>query len=447
MSDTSKYDTTDGGIENLPPPDGAALLSHLPFDKSAELVGRLDPNVAGRILAEMHPSFAATVLTRMGPPKASGALASMRPDDRVDVLGEIPSALRERLIREMPPSDADEVRRLERYPPDTAGGIMTTEVTALPAHFTVDRAIADLRSRRKEREPVFYAYTVDVDGRLAGVLSMRDLILSDPTTSISEVAVHAVAVTEDTDQEEVARRLRTLGYLALPVVDAGNRLLGIITADDVADVAEEEATEDIQKLGGSEALDAPYLSIGFLSMLRKRGTWLTVLFVGEMLTATAMGYFEHQIARAVLLALFVPLIISSGGNSGSQAATIIVRSLALGELATRDWWRVLLREARTGLVLGAWLGLVGFLRIAAWQYMGWFDYGPHYLLLGLAVGLSVTGVIAFGSVTGSLLPMVLHRVGLDPATSSAPFVATIVDVTGIVIYFWIAALVLRGTLL
>jgi magnesium transporter len=371
----------------------------------------------------------------------------MRPDDRVDVLEELPAALRDQLILGMPPSDAEEVRRLQHYPPDTAGGIMTTEVTALPEHFTVDQAIADLRLRREEQEPVYYAYTVRDDGRLAGVLSMRDLILSGPTTPLSELSYDAVAVTADADQEDVARLLHKHGYAALPVIDAGGRLLGIITAEDVADVAEEEATEDIQKLGGSEALDAPYLGIGFLPMLRKRGTWLTVLFVGEMLTATAMGYFEDQIARAVLLALFVPLIISSGGNSGSQAATIVVRALALGELTTRDWGRVLYREARTGLALGAWLGLVGFLRIAAWQYMGWFDYGPHYLLLGIAVGLSVGGVITFGSVTGSLLPIALRRVGLDPATSSAPFVATIVDVTGILIYFWVAALVLKGTLL
>jgi magnesium transporter len=324
---------------------------------------------------------------------------------------------------------------------------MTTEVTALPEHFTVDRAIADLRLRREEQEPVYYAYTVRDDGRLAGVLSMRDLILSGPTTPLSELSYDAVAVTADADQEDVARLLHKHGYAALPVIDAGGRLLGIITAEDVADVAEEEATEDIQKLGGSEALDAPYLGIGFLPMLRKRGTWLTVLFVGEMLTATAMGYFEDQIARAVLLALFVPLIISSGGNSGSQAATIVVRALALGELTTRDWGRVLYREARTGLALGAWLGFVGFLRIAAWQYMGWFEYGPHYLMLGLAVGLSVAGVIMFGSVAGGLLPIALRRVGLDPATSSAPFVATIVDVTGILIYFSIAALALKGTLL
>lgn len=337
------------GIEALSPPDGANVLADLPREESAELAGRSNPVQVGRMLATMHPRLAATIVTRMEPAKASRVLSFMRPDDRVDVLETIPFALREQLIREMPPSDADEVRRLERYPPDTAGGIMTTDVTALPANLTVDQAIADLRVRKDEQEPLYYAYTVDGDGRLVGVVSMRDLILSSPTTSFSAIVAPAVMVPDDSDQEEVARLLRKHGYLALPVVDADNHLLGLITADDVADVTEEEATEDIQKLGGSEALDAPYFSVGFLSMLRKRGVWLTVLFVGEMLSATAMGYFEHEIARAVLLALFVPLIISSGGNSGSQAATIIVRSLALGELATRDWWRVLLREARTGL--------------------------------------------------------------------------------------------------
>ena len=440
---TIRRDTNSAeSIDRAAPPGVAGLPGP---KRPAAVVESPDPATAGRVLADMHPHAAASVLTRMPPDAASAALASMMPDDRVDVLEHVASPLRERLIRGLPASDADEVRRLEQYPPDTAGGIMTTEVTALPQHFTVDQAIAELRRFREQQEQMYYVYTVDGAGRLAGVVSMRDLILSGPTTGLAEIARPAVAVAAETDQEDVARLLRKHGYLALPVVDSARRVLGLITADDVADVVQEEATEDIQKLGGSEALDAPYLSVTFPSMLRKRGAWLTVLFVGEMLTATAMGYFEHQIARAVLLALFVPLIISSGGNSGSQAATIVVRSLALGELTIRDWWRVGLREARTGLTLGAWLGLIGFLRIAAWQHLGWFDYGPHYVLVGLVVGTSLVGVIAFGSVAGSLLPLALRRAGLDPATSSAPFVATIVDVTGIVIYFSIAALILRGT--
>jgi magnesium transporter len=241
--------------------------------------------------------------------------------------------------------------------------------------------------------------------------------------------------------------MRRHRYLALPVVDGEGRLVGQVTADDVAHVAEEEATEDIQKLGGSEALDAPYLVVGFRAMVRKRGGWLTILFLGEMLTATAMARFEDMLARAVVLALFVPLIISSGGNSGSQAATIVVRSLALAELRLRDWWRVLLREVGSSATLGAWLGLLGFVRVVLWQYTGWIDYGPHFLRLGLSIWLSLVGVVTFGSVAGSMLPFLLRRAGLDPATSSAPFVATLVDVTGLVIYFSVAAVILRGALL
>jgi magnesium transporter len=250
-----------------------------------------------------------------------------------------------------------------------------------------------------------------------------------------------------TDQEQVARLMRQRGFMALPVVAEDDRLLGLITVDDVVDVADEEATEDIQKLGGSEALDAPYMEVGFGSMIRKRGGWLSALFLGEMLTATAMGYFEHEISRAVVLALFVPLIISSGGNSGSQAATIVVRSLALSELRLRDWWRVFGRELRTGATLGVWLGFIGFARVTLWQRLGWISYGQHYVLVALTVWVSLIGVVTFGSLAGSMLPFILRRLGFDPAASSAPFVATLVDVTGLVIYFSAAMLVLRGTLL
>jgi magnesium transporter len=421
-------------IAELSPSEGADAFADLSGDASAEL-------------AEMHPRSAAALLTRVQPLTASRVLAAMRPDDRVDVLEHVPPTLHDRVMRDMPPFEAEEVRQLEQYAPESAGGIMTTDVTALPEHFTVDQAIAELRRRRQQDEQVFYVYTVDADGRLTGVLPMRDLILSDAGTRLTAVAREAVAVRAETDQEEVARQLRKHGYLGLPVVDSQRRVLGLITADDVADVAEEEATEDIQKLGGTEALDVPYLSVGFLEMIRKRGGWLSVLFVGEMLTATAMGFFEGEIARAVVLALFVPLIISSGGNSGSQAATIIVRSLALSELRLRDWWRVLGREVRTSLTLGAWLGLFGFARVVLWQRLGWVDYGPHHLLLGATVWISLIGVVTFGSITGSMLPFLLRRFGFDPATSSAPFVATLVDVTGLVIYFGTAMLILKGTLL
>jgi magnesium transporter len=233
----------------------------------------------------------------------------------------------------------------------------------------------------------------------------------------------------------------------LPVVDADRQLLGMITADDVADVAEEEATEDIQKIGGTAALHAPYLSVGLGSMLTKRGGWLSALFLGEMLTATAMGMFESEIQRAAVVALFVPLIISSGGNSGSQATTIIIRSLALREISLRDWWHIAGRELTTGFLLGLFLGLIGALRVVLWYYFGWHAYGGHPYLMAATVWISLTGVVTFGSVAGSMLPLILHRLRLDPASASAPFVATLVDVTGLVIYFLVAIAVLRGTLL
>jgi magnesium transporter len=429
---------------------GADTIAALHADELTKMVERLDPATMGRVLAEIHPRSAAALLSRVQPSTASRALAAMRPDDRVDVMEHVPTALHEWVMRDLAPAEVDEVRRLEQYSPESAGGIMTTDVVALPQHLSVDQAITELRRRRRRRlqdEQVFYVYCVDDNGRLSGVVSMRDLILSDPDTKLSTIAGKAISVDAGTDQEEVARQLRKLGYLGLPVIDADRRVLGFITADDVADVAEEEATEDIQKLGGTEALDLPYLSVGFGEMIRKRGGWLSVLFLGEMLTATAMGFFEAAIARAVVLALFVPLIISSGGNSGSQAATLIVRALALSELRIRDWWRVLGRELRTSLTLGAWLGLLGFARVVVWQRLGWVDYGPHHVLLGATIWISLIGVVTFGSVTGSMLPFLLRRLGFDPAASSAPFVATLVDVTGLVIYFGTALLILKGTLL
>jgi magnesium transporter len=444
---TSSHPAADA-TEQLPPDLIAEAVARLSPDEAADVVGRLAPEAAGRVLADMHPEAAASILERLRPAAASAALAAVAPDDRVDVLEQVPPEFRRQLVGALPPAGADEVRRLEQYAPDTAGGIMTTDVAALPEGLSVDQAVAELRGRRGQHEPLYYVYAVDADRRLVGVLSLRDLILSEPATRLGEIARRdVVAVEADTDQERVAALLRRHSYLALPVVDAGRRVLGLVTADDVADVIREEATEDIQKLGGTEAFDTPYLRVGLPEMVRRRGVWLSVLFLGEMLTATAMAHFEGEIARAVVLALFVPLIISSGGNSGSQAATIVVRSLALSELRPRDWWRVLGRELRTGLTLGLWLGLVGFVRVVLWQRLHWVDYGPHYLLLGATVWVSLAGVVSFGGVAGGTLPFLLRALGFDPATSSAPFVATLVDVTGLVIYFGTAMVILKGTIL
>jgi magnesium transporter len=280
------------------------------------------------------------------------------------------------------------------------------------------------------------------------VLSLRELLAAPPGAKISDVAwTDVVSVSPNANRQEVARTVANYDLIAVPVVSESGHVMGVVTVDDVIDAIEEVQTEDIQKLGGMEALDEPYTSIGFWPMIKKRGGWLTALFFGEMLTATAMGHFQGEIAHAVVLALFVPLIISSGGNSGSQATSLIIRALALRELSLVDWWKVALRELPSGLALGAILGTVGVVRILLWQSTGWYDYGPHYALVALTVGLSLVGVVTFGTLAGSMLPFLLKRFGFDPASASAPFVATLVDVTGLIIYFTVALLLLRGTLL
>jgi magnesium transporter len=287
------------------------------------------------------------------------------------------------------------------------------------------------------------------DGRLRHVVSLRELVLSDRTRRVTDVGTRRQLLTVGpyTDREDVAPLISKYDLLAVPVVDNNQRILGIVTVDDVIDAPVAETTEDVQKFGGMEALDEPYMEISIPRMLRKRAGWLAALFIGEMLTATAMGYFEEEIARAVVLALFVPLIISSGGNSGSQATSLIIRAMALREVQLRDWRRVAVRELPSGLALGAFLGAIGATRIVLWETFGWYDYGPHYLLVALTVALALIGVVTFGSLTGSMLPFILRRIGFDPASASAPFVATLVDVTGLVIYFTVAFFILRGTLL
>jgi magnesium transporter len=334
------------------------------------------------------------------------------------------------------PATLGEVTALMAYAEDAAGGVMNPRYMRLRPEISVEVAIRYLRRQAiRGIEVIDYAYVLAPDMRLLGVVSFRELFAAPPERLVSDIMhTDLVTVTDETDQEAVAHLL------------AEESLKGVITADDVVGVVQEEATEDIQKIGGSEALDEPYLQIGFFDMVRKRGRWLAVLFVGEMLTATAMGFFEKEIARAVILALFVPLIISSGGNSGSQAATLVIRAMALSEVRLRDWWRVARRELLTGLVLGLLLGLIGLVRILVWQAVGEV-YGEHYLLVALTVAGSLLGVVMFGTLAGSMLPFVLRRFGADPASASAPFVATLVDVTGLVIYFTVARLLLGGTLL
>jgi len=326
--------------------------------------------------------------------------------------------------------------------------MMNPNVFALPETTTAGEAVAALqRSAGRETETVFYLYVIDRDGHLVGVTSLRRLLLVPPETPIRHImATDVVRISEDDDQQEAARLVASYNLLAVPVVDAQNKLVGTITVDDVIDVIDDNTTKDIQRLGGLEALDEPYTQTPFGTLIKKRARWLIVLFVGEMLTATAMAHYEQEIASAVVLALFVPLIISSGGNSGSQAASLMIRALAIGEVTIRDWWRVMRREVLSGLALGGILGAIGFARVAVWGQM-FHTYGEHWFLVALTVSISLVGVVLWGTLSGSMLPFLMKRFGADPATSSAPFVATLVDVTGLVIYFSVAALFLHGTLL
>lgn len=372
----------------------------------------------------------------------------LAPDDAADVIQEAPLEERDGLLALLDEATRTEVIALLAYAEDAAGGLMNPRYARVRPEMRVNEAISYLRRQARERiETIYYVYVLNAQQQLLGVVSFRELFAASGEQQVSTVMhTDVVAVSEQMDQEEVSQVFAQHDLIALPVIDAAGRMKGIVTVDDIVDVVQEEATEDIHKIGGMEALDGPYLQIGFMQMIRKRGGWLSALFLGEMLTATAMGYYEDEIARAVVLALFIPLIISSGGNSGSQASTLVIRAMALGEVRLRDWWRVIRREIAAGLVLGMILGAIGLSRILLWPARAQ-AYGEHYLLVGFTVASSLIGVVLFGTITGSMLPFLLRRLGFDPASASAPFVATLVDVTGLIIYFTMANLILRGVLL
>src|SRR5271165_5866863 len=371
----------------------------------------------------------------------------LAPDDAADLIQESPQRQREYLLELLDDMTRADAKALLDYREDVAGGLMNPRFARLRSEETIDQAITYLRQQLSNVERIYYAYVLDEGQRLLGVVSLKDLVRAEPTQTVADVMTTRIfKVSDVTYQMQIAHLLSVHGIQAIPVVDAQGRMKGIVTADDVIDVMREEDTKKIQKIGGMEALDGPYLETGYLAMLRKRAGWLVILFLGEMLTATAMAHYEHQIQEAVVLALFIPLLISSGGNSGSQATTLIIRAMALGELRLRDWWRVIRRELMAGAALGCLLGAVGYLRIVIWQAIA-PTYGPYYLLVGLTIALSLLGVVTFGTIAGSMLPFILRRCGLDPASASAPFVATLVDVTGLIIYFSVAKVILSGTLL
>jgi magnesium transporter len=421
--------------------------SHLSAGDRTKAFRELTRNEREQLFLDLPSADQAELVQLMPAHERRTYLRTLPPDDVADLIQESPSEDRAQLLDLLDDTTRTEVRALLAYAEDNAGGLMSPRFARLRPDMTVDEAISYLKLQARQMETVHYAYVVDSDQTLLGVLSFRDLFTSSGSWKTRDIMrQELVTLAEDTDQEEAARLFSLHDLVAIPVVDAEGRIKGIVTSDDIVHVVEEEATEDIQKIGGMEALHEPYLEIAFFDMVRKRAGWLAALFLGEMLTATAMSRYEGEISRAVILAVFIPLIISSGGNSGSQATTLVIRAMALGEVRLRDWWTVAWREIRSGLLLGAVLAVIGYARIVLWHAFGG-SYGEHYLLVAATVAASLVGVILFGTLAGSMLPFMLRRVGVDPASASAPFVATLVDVTGLVIYFTTASVILRGTML
>jgi magnesium transporter len=413
---------------------------------AVDAMAAADSRLAVQVVAELGVDMGAALLAARPAREIVRLLQELAPDDAAALIDRFPEPLADE-VRELMRSQATaEIAEVLENPEGTAGRIMNPRVFALPEDTTAAEAVNAIQQLGGV-EMSFYLYVIDERRHLVGVVSLRRLLLVPPQARLKNImTTEVISVGVDTPEEEVARKVSSYHLLAVPVVDDENKLVGTVTVDDVIEVIRDTTTEEFQKLGGLEALDEPYVRTPMLTLVKKRARWLVVLFLGEMLTATAMGYFEKEIARAVVLALFVPLVISSGGNSGSQAASLIIRALAVGEVTLRDWWRIMRREILSGLALGGILGSVGFVRVSLWQQL-FGTYGTHWFLIALTVLFALVGVVMWGTIAGSMLPFVMKRLGADPATSSAPFVATLVDVTGLVIYFSVAAVILRGTLL
>lgn len=420
------------------PEAAAATIQQLPTEKTIEILDQPGLDNVCEIIAALPAKTAVTLL--------SGVSA----DRAADIFRELVEPLRTSLLNGLSQETRTNITGLLAYPERSAGSIMTTEFVSVPSTWTIAEVLHHIRMVERTRETVYSIFVVDpVKKTLIKALPLRRLISGDPHANVLTAAPDRkpIVVFPDSDRMEAARLISKYDLLAVAVVDGVGHILGIVTVDDVIDAIVQESTEDVQKFGGVQALDEPYLRISFLEMIKKRGGWLCALFLSEMLTASAMQTFEGELEKAIVLTLFIPLIMSSGGNSGSQATSLIIRALALHELRLGDWWRVALREMPTGLALGAILGLIGVVRISLWQQLGIFDYGEHWILVAITVGTALIGIVTFGSLSGSMLPFILQRIGFDPASASAPFVATLVDVTGLVIYFGVAALILHGTLL
>jgi magnesium transporter len=421
-------------IDELPDYE-SQIMGHLSIHRASSTFKILDVPTQKRIIQEL-PAF-----------KTAELLNDLSADDRTSFLEELPSEVVKELIKTLDPEERKITLSLLGYPEGSVGRLMTPDYIAVEKDWTVREVIDHIREVGKDSETIDVIYVVDDKGLFIDDVRIREIILANPDKKIEDVIDYRyIALNVNDEQETASEAFKMNNRVALPVLDSNKVLLGIVTIDDVLWIAQEEFSEDIQKIGGTEAFNEPYLEIPLVTLFKKRVVWLVVLFLSEMLTATAMGYFEDEIAKAVVLALFVPLIISSGGNSGSQASTLIIQAMALGEITIVDWWRVIRRELVSGLMLGTTLGIIGFTRVMLWNQI-FHTYEPHGALIAITVGVSLVGVVLWGTIAGSMLPIVLKKFGADPATSSAPFVATLVDVTGLVIYFSVAFLIMRGILL
>jgi len=426
-------------LKDLHPPDIAEILNELDLEEAKYLYTLLDEEEAGKILVEMEDDKREKFLASLTSKEIAEHIDNLDSDDAADVIAELPDEVQDEVLSHMEDSEqASDIVDLMNYDENSAGGLMATELVCVHVEGTVRSCVRELRKQAEEVKHIYTIYVVDGNNKLLGLLSLKNLLTTSLSAKVRDVYnPDIISVKTNTAAEEVSKIMEKYDLVVLPVIDSLGKLVGRITIDDIVDVIREEETEDVQKMGGMEALDEPYMSISLYGMLKKRLGWLVVLFIGESLTATAMSFFENQIEKAVVLALFVPLIISSGGNTGSQVSTLIIRALSLGEITIQEWWAILRRELKIGLALGIMLGIIGFLRVAIWSAFV-NTYGPHWMMVGACVGTSLIGVVLWGNIIGSLFPILLKKLGLDPAVSSAPFVATMVDVTGLIIYFTVA---------
>lgn len=426
-------------LVEFPAVDIAEIFTDLNPEDEAVLLRILPRHVSAEVFEYLSRSDQEALLHALAKEDVAAILNDMTADDRTALLEELPSAATQKLLALLSAEERKVATELLGYPKHSIGRLMTPEFVAIKQNWTVAEVLSHLRQEERKRDTMNQLYVVDAQGRLVDFVRLRNLVVNPPETPVVEILEGRYLALHATDDRETAvASFRKYDVTILPVVDSRDELVGVVTVDDVLDVAEQEATEDMQKLGGMEALDAPYFKISLRAMLMKRAPWLAILFVSEMFTSTAMGYFEKEIEKAAVLALFLPLILSSGGNSGSQATTLIIRAMALRDVALGDWWKVFRRELTMGFFLGCTLATLGVVRILAWQWLGFKDYGPGYPALAMTIGGSLVGVVLWGSLMGAMLPIVLRAIRLDPATCSAPFVATLVDVTGIIIYFTVA---------